>query len=73
MDSPGSEWVEHQHQPLDRDVMFVAQAQAFLDAVEGRSQPLCTLDEAVQTLRCNLAALKLAGSSDGWQQIAESS
>ena len=69
MVSPGSEWVEHQHEPLERDAWFVAQAQGFLDAVEGRSQPLCTLDEAVQTLRCNLAALKSASSSDGWQQI----
>ena len=30
----------------------------FLDALEERRQPLCTLDEAIQTLRVNLAALE---------------
>jgi predicted dehydrogenase len=69
MVSPGSEWVEHQHPPLERDVMFVTQANAFLDFVEGRGRPLCTLDEAVATLRCNLAALASLNFG-GWQQVS---
>ena len=68
MASPGDEWVVRQHAPLERDTMFIAQANAFLDAVEGREQPLCTLDEGVQTLRCNLAALKSV-SSPQWLQV----
>ncbi len=40
-----------------RDTMFIAQAHSFLDAVEGRIPPRCTLDEGLQTLRVNLAAL----------------
>jgi hypothetical protein len=30
--------------------------------MEGKPCPLCTFDEAVQTLRCNLAALQSAAT-----------
>lgn len=43
-----------------RDDLFVAQANAFLDGMEGKPTPLCTLDEAIQTLAFNLAALESA-------------
>jgi len=36
---------------LPRDAAFVAQANAFLDAIEGQSPPLCTLPEGLQTLQ----------------------
>jgi len=42
----------------DRDQLFVAQANAFLDGCAGRPNALCTLAEGVQTLRFNLAALQ---------------
>ncbi|HVZ47139.1 MAG TPA: Gfo/Idh/MocA family oxidoreductase, partial [Gemmatimonadaceae bacterium] len=41
----------------DRDQIYVAQARAFLDATEGQATDLCTLEEGIQTLRFNLAAL----------------
>jgi predicted dehydrogenase len=42
----------------ERDDMFIAQANAFLDGCEGKPQVLCTVEEARQTLRFNLAALQ---------------
>ncbi len=52
------EWVEHVPAPaLDRDGPFVRQANAFMDAIEGKAAQLCTLEEGVQTLRANLAIL----------------
>lgn len=44
----------------DRDSLFVAQAHAFLDATEGKPNELCTLEEGIQTLKFNLAALESA-------------
>jgi predicted dehydrogenase len=54
---PGGEWHDETFGPLERDALFVAQAAAFLDAVEARSEPVCTLDAGWQTLRGNLATL----------------
>ncbi|MFO1486060.1 MAG: Gfo/Idh/MocA family oxidoreductase [Verrucomicrobiaceae bacterium] len=52
------DWTWHVTKPLERDDLFIAQANAFLDGMEGRPTPLCTFDEAVQTLRFNRAALR---------------
>ena len=50
------------------DLRFEEEVNAFLDAVEGKAPVLCTLDEGLQTLRVNLAAL--ASCDDGrWQNI----
>lgn len=57
------DWTWHPAPPLERDDLFVAQANAFLDGLEGRPTPLATLDEAEQTLRLCLAALD--SSRDG--------
>ena len=42
----------------ERDDLFVNQANAFLDGMAGAATDLSTVDEAVQTLRFNLAALE---------------
>jgi predicted dehydrogenase len=55
---PGEPWADHSSPPLDRDGPYVRQANAFLDAVEDTSPPLCTLAEGVATLRTNLAILR---------------
>jgi predicted dehydrogenase len=53
-------WRWH-HAPVnDRDAHFTAQANAFLDAVEGKQANLCSVEAAIQTLRFNLAALASA-------------
>ena len=60
-------WHDELGQPLERDALFVRQANRFLDALEGRELPLCSLDEGIQTLRVNLAAL--ASVEQGTWQI----
>ncbi len=68
MAKPGDPWHDETTGPLERDTLFIAQANAFLDAVEGKALVLCTLDEGLQTLRVNLAAL--ASWDEGrWQTV----
>lgn len=55
-----SAWTWHEAPVADRDAHFIAQANAFLDQVEGRPSRLCTLEAAARTLRFNLAALASA-------------
>ncbi|MBI3880099.1 MAG: Gfo/Idh/MocA family oxidoreductase [Verrucomicrobia bacterium] len=55
-------WDWRESAPLERDDIFIAQANAFLDGLAGKPTDLCTFDEAVQTLKFNLAALKSARS-----------
>lgn len=63
-------WEETLHELPDRDAWYVRNANFFLDALEGTSPPLCTLDEGLQTLRVNLAALR-AVESGTWQTIGD--
>ena len=60
MTEPSSEWVDEAAGPFERDEVFRRQAAAFMDALEGGAEPLCTLTEGIQTLKANLAALKSA-------------
>jgi predicted dehydrogenase len=66
--APDEPWHDEAAEPLERDALFVTQAHAFLDAVEGKHAPLCTLDEGLQTLRVNLAILS-AADSRAWQTV----
>ena len=52
------EWTDHVIAPLERDDLFIAQANAYLDGLEGKPTPLSTIEEGAQTLRVNLAALR---------------
>ena len=70
MTEPGNEWHEEPQASLERDELFVRQAEAFLDAVDDRAAPLCSLEEGVQTLRVNLAALD-SFTSRTWKIIPE--
>jgi len=69
--TPGEPWRDEPIPPLERDAIFIAQADAFLDAVEGRGPFPCSIAEGLQTLRVNLAALASLGGP-GWQEISES-
>jgi predicted dehydrogenase len=69
MTQPGGEWTEEAFGPQERDTPFIAQASAFLDAVEGKAPPLCSLDAGLQTLRVNLAALASLETLS-WQNIS---
>lgn len=52
------EWVHAPMPTRDRDANYIDQAAAFLDAVDGRASPLCTLDEAANALKVILGALQ---------------
>ncbi|MFN0197975.1 MAG: Gfo/Idh/MocA family protein [Planctomycetaceae bacterium] len=59
MIEPNSPWQDETFPPLERDDMFITQAQAFLDTVEGKRPPICTLEEGIQTLKVILGALEV--------------
>lgn len=69
MTEPGQAWTVEKFPPMERDTMFIAQANQFLDVVEGKAEPLCTLEEGLQTLKVNLAALNSLGQGS-WQTIS---
>jgi predicted dehydrogenase len=65
---PGGEWHDEAAGLLERDALFTRQAEWFLDTIEGRKPPLCTLDEGAQTLRVNLGIfMSVAGHC--WQAV----
>lgn len=68
MTEPSSEWHDETITPLERDTLFIAQANSFLDAVEQRQPVACSLTEGRQTLRVNLAALKSVATGI-WQVL----
>jgi predicted dehydrogenase len=65
---PDGKWHDEPNEPFHRDLLYIAQACSFLDAIEGTARPLCTLAEAVQTLRVNLATLR-AADEETWQIV----
>jgi len=69
MPRPDAPWEEESVAGLQRDDLFVAQAAGFLDAIDGRAEPACTLAEAAQTLRCNLAVLASV-EQDTWTRTS---
>lgn len=47
-----------------RDDLFIAQANAFLDGLQGKPNALCTFDEGIQSLKFNIAALESARTGE---------
>jgi predicted dehydrogenase len=68
MTVPDEPWHDETFGNIERDSLFVAQADAFLNTVEGFAPPICALEEAVDTLRANLAALASADTGT-WQAV----
>jgi predicted dehydrogenase len=69
MTRPGEPWQDECIPPVERDTPFLAQANGFLDAVEGKGVVPCSLEEGIQTLRVNLAALASV-QDGGWHSPA---
>jgi predicted dehydrogenase len=55
-----SDWTWHDGPPAERDTPFIAQANAFLNYLEGKPARTCSLEAGAHTLRFNLAALASA-------------
>ncbi len=68
MTEPGNEWTVEQTFSLERDDIFIQQANYYLDMIEGKSAPLCTVEEALQTLKVNLTILR-AAERQMWAQV----
>jgi predicted dehydrogenase len=59
---PDTPWEHHPFEVDDRDHLYICQAKTFLDAVIGVGPVTCTLAQAEQSLRVNLAMLSCADS-----------
>ena len=57
MTEPNTEWQVESFDIPERDTLFVKQANTFLNTIEGSCEPVCSLEEGLQTLRVNLAIL----------------
>jgi len=53
----GQPWEHHEFPIENRDEIYIRQANTFFDAIAGQSAVSCTLQEAEQSLRVNLAML----------------
>jgi hypothetical protein len=71
MTKPGTPWQEEVTELISRDNWFIHQENAWLDTLEYGVTPLCTVEEALQTLYVNRAALASAVQGGAWQMIDE--
>ncbi len=69
MEKPEQPWQVEAFGPLERDELFVRQGNDFLDAVEGKGPPACSLAEGVQTLKVNLAIIN-AAERGTWETVS---
>jgi len=67
-DDQAGAWKKGEALTVDRDDLFMIQAQHFIDCIRGEAEPRCTVEEAEQTLRVVLAAME---SSDGNSEFVE--
>lgn len=61
-------WSDEAFDLPERDSWYTLNAEAILDAIAGIAPPRCTLEEGMQTLNVNLAALKSA-ETQTWQPV----
>jgi predicted dehydrogenase len=69
MRAPETPWEDKEAVGLERDTLFLRQANSFLDAIDRRAGLLCDLAAGAQTLRVNLAAIKSV-ETKSWQKVA---
>lgn len=65
---PGADWTVEETYEAERDDYYINQANSFLDQLEGKGAPVCSLAEGIQTLKVNLAALRSV-ESGAWETI----
>ncbi|MEP0842956.1 MAG: Gfo/Idh/MocA family oxidoreductase [Phycisphaerae bacterium] len=68
MTEPGGEWNVEQTFSSERDDIYIAQANHYLDVLEGKAAPLCTVEEALHTLKVSLAILDFTDHPN-WREI----
>lgn len=65
---PGDDWEVVESWSLERDDLFVAQANAFLNHVSGKAEASCSVADAAQTLKVMLFALE-AAATQTWRTL----
>lgn len=68
MAEPGGTWTHETAEVPDRDEIYRVQNTAFLDAIEGCGEVLCPLEDAIRTLKVNLASHRSAAEAN-WQNV----
>ena len=63
-DDKTGEWKKGKSRSASRDDVFLDQARHFIDCIQGKAQPRCSIEDAEHTLRTVLAALE-SSDSDG--------
>lgn len=69
IEQPDGAWTEQRFDDLQRDDLFISQANAFLDAIDGTGEVACTLAEGAATLAANLAILE-AVDDPPWLEVS---
>lgn len=64
----GGDWTEEEAFVHERDDFYILQANAFIDLLDGRADPLCPLVDGIQTLHSTLAILK-SRESASWIDV----
>ncbi len=64
----GGDWTLQQSYDLQRDDYYILQANAFLDLLAGKAEPLCPLDDGIRTLKSTLAILE-SRESGSWVNV----
>jgi predicted dehydrogenase len=64
------QWKDHAASDMERDTLFISQANSFLDAAAGQAKPLCDLADGIQTLRVNVASIKSLESL-AWENVRD--
>jgi predicted dehydrogenase len=65
---PDGDWEGEVFPKLAQDDLFVAQANHFLDVIEGREPPHCSLDEGLATLKA-VMAIQRAVTTGRWESV----
>ena len=66
---PNGIWNIERFPIMERDDWFIIQENSFLDNLEGKSFPLCTIHEGYQTLKVNLAVLASSNEDACWKNV----
>ena len=70
-DDATGQWTQGGAVRGDRDDLFWEQAQYFIECIQGRAEPLCTVEEGEQTLRTILAALESSDTDGRFVKVAQ--
>jgi len=66
---PAGDWNDELWVPMERDDWFTVQEHAFLDILEGKAEPLCTLTEGFKTLQVCLTVLRAVDGEATWLPV----